>query len=225
MSYQSYESKTIADKVPLNRNPFSSMIACLQSKNSIGARMVSKKEIAKNLNDYIGQLKSTGLKKENAEKSLEMKEALEAKKNVNNLMNEKGACSFIPGGKGTSQIQEAFADQMAAKVLAADIAKKPEPERKEAAFQSASFFLGTHCPAVSEQTVKQADEIMKATKCGPYMATGKDYATLSTLYRAREIMNNEHPWDSSRIDKISLANPTIRKALGCAPSREVKTCD
>jgi hypothetical protein len=209
--------------VYLRQNPFGKVVKCLSGRNSVEARMSSKSEMTKGLDGLLADWKKAGKDAGNSEEYANLEAARKA---VPDLVADFGACSFMPGAKGMTQMQEAFSDWLAGEVIAKDAAKaKDTQEAKEIAFESTAFFLSVECVAKpsSADAVKGATQAVDETKSDPDQKKEEKAETkgkkalknLETLAEAQGRVGDVHPFGTRRVEKIFLANPVLRKAMGC----------
>jgi hypothetical protein len=212
----------VSPAISLKTNPFTSTIECLKSRESIAARATSDAEVQKIMTDAIDNLKKTGATEENSEQLKSYNKALSS---LSERMGKNGACSFMPGQSGQSQVQEAFADWVATEVLGKDVERADAAKKKDMAFESMAFFLALECPAKTNASTK-AKELLTAMKCGGESSI----SDLNSIYDAMGRNSDSHPFGQARVNRLFLAQPQIAKALGCEGKKtggeaEVKHCE
>ncbi len=219
-------SQTKAKKIPFSDNPFSSLISCLSSPKSMGARTPDYTTLEKNLNLAIGEMEAGGATKKS---SPEYAQLLKIKSNFNDIKKSKYACSFIPG-TGFTEIQEAFADWVAGEVVASDLAKA-KPEKKRAiAFESMAFFLGMDCKNLSPELSKATKATLKSCNSDASVAINSGFSgDITVLSQVAQRSADPHPRTFKRIDNLFMAQPEIREAMGCNskrfPSQGAQRCE
>ncbi len=216
--YKNISTRIVEPAIGLDHNPFSKLVSCLASSSSVGARMPDQRSLKRQLDSAIEKVRQTGA---TPETSPQLARLLDAKRNLPALIHSHGACAFLAGKDGKTQAQEAFADWVAGEVVGGDLARAPESVRSEGAFESVSFFLGMSCPGPKSRTDAAVSKFLSQNGCASQGAT---VATLSSIQDAQAINGDEHPWDTTRVDRLFLANPAYRHALGCGRS-EAKHCE
>lgn len=219
--YQNFTTKTLSSSIPIEKNPFASVISCLGSSKSIGAKSASEKEIEKTIDEVIGQLKASGA----TDESEKIKNLQKAKSNLPELVKTKGYCAgFLPTqGGGKSQFQEAFADWVAGEVLAKDLNGLSEKDKKIKTFESIGFFAGVGCASVQEAANAKVKDLVKQIGCDQKI--DNDLQNLFTISQANGRTSDEHPFEADRVNKVFFANPATQKAFGCKVDQGVKHCE
>lgn len=204
--------ETKAKGIPFSDNPFSSLVSCLSSPKSMGARLPDYVTLENNLNLAIAEMEAGGATKKSHP---EYAQLLKTKANFKNLVKSKYACSFIPG-TGFTEVQEAFADWVAGEVVASDLAKAKPEKKRTLAFESMAFFLGMDCKNLGPELSDNTKATLKA--CNP-QASGGTYPGLAgdvmTLTQIAQRSSDPHPRTFKRIDNLFMAQPEIREAMGC----------
>ncbi len=201
--------KSTSTGIPISENPFSELINCLHSENSIKAEKPDPDSISAEVNSFISTLEQQGY---TAQTHPTLAQAYTTRQRLSTLFSQKGACSFIPGA-GNSQIQEAFADWIAAEVVAQDISLENDSKKKKTrAFESMSLLLAMGCPSISPQLPPMAQEMLNECNNLNNSSFISDNNILAMITNKNQ---DPHPWEIDRINRIMMANPEICAALGC----------
>lgn len=211
----------VAPAVPLKENPFSSVVECLASRESVNARTADLETVKKNLKDQIAKYKAS----QDPIGQAKAKELEGTLSRIDTTWENRKACSILPG---KSEMQEAFSDWLASQLVSEDVenaAKKSQAEAQKLAFESQGFFLSFGC--FSSVPDLAADVKTQAKKSGCGYEKSEYIKDLSAIYNAES--KDEHPDMERRVEKIMLANPKVRAALGCSvangSSGGVKSCE
>ncbi len=221
--YKTHKTETVAVGIGLPQNPFASVVGCLASPESVGARMASETQAQRSLDEEIRRLRAQGATEENSELLGQM---LRTRKGLHARFVKKGACGYLSGNAEQSQMQESFADWVASKVVEDDIKKADAAKRRDLAFDSMTSRLASCNSAESLSHLDPAvDGLLKKLGCSrtaPADSTAEAHAAIDNAEKAT---SDAHPGDADRIDRIFMANPTIAQAMGCAPGKGVKSCE
>ncbi len=216
-AYTSYKKTPHANSVYLKDNPMTDIIDCLSSEDSLGARKSSKELARSNLEDAITRAKQAGAN----EASPGFRRLLSARENFNDIYDEIGACSFLPG---KSQIQEAWSDWIAAEVIGNNISKVDEAKKMDRAFESFGFFLATRCENGAPEVVNKAHKFMQEMGCVESGDMSKA-AQIQTIIHQSNLKEDVHSHSIDRVQKIFISHPEIKKSLGCDDSAGGKRCE
>ncbi len=208
-----------ASDVGLTRNPFASVIKCLESEESVRARMGDVDAIKRQFAEKIQAMEKDGVKP-NSPEMIDLKKRFSA---LDKNWVEHSACGFVPAKnhKGTSQMQEAFADWVSGQVMAQKIKESPDNKKKnQLAFETvASFAVMNGCENFQGEFSAQVLKLTKEAGCTPEQSDfAKDLADMSAHH-------DVHPEDEDRVTRIFMANPEIQMSLGCGQKAGVKNCE
>lgn len=219
--YEAFETKKLSTAVPLDANPFKSVISCLGTPRSVNAQSASVKRLKAAVDEKMKQLIKSG----SAKDSSDVKELLDAKAAIPDLIKQKGFCSgFLPTDKGgNSQYQEAFSDWLAGEVVATDLANKSSEKQRTSAFEGIGFFAGVGCTSINESVTYKLKDMV--TKMGCDIKNDKDLDNLIAINKAVGHVADPHPYTADRIDAIFFANPKTREALGCGGNSKKRHCE
>lgn len=206
-----------------SKNPFRSVNECLASSASVNARFAEFDEVMKRLDQRIKQLRAQGLK----DTDLTLARAINARKLTASQIKEHKACDFSSGRLFKSQIQEAFGDWVASKVLEKHVSEAPPEKKRDLVFESASSLLATGCKRdllLRDRDSSVADFLVKA---GCRMKDNRPKGELAeeAISQALDRIADSHPDSAGRVNKIIMANPAVAKAMGCSVKPGVKACD
>ncbi len=209
----------VATVVGLTQNPFASVVKCLESDESVHARMGDVDAIKKRFADKIKAMENEGAVPNSAALADLKKRFASLEKN----WADHRACGFVPAKdhKGTSQMQEAFSDWMSGQVMSQKIKETSDDKKKNRlAFETvASFAVMNGCENFQGEFSAQVLKLTKEAGCTPEQSDfAKDLADMS-------VHNDVHPEDEDRVTRIFMANPEIQKSLGCGQKSGVKNCE
>lgn len=193
------------------KNPFNNVLKCLQGKNSTGVAIPSKAVLLKEADQEM-----QAFKKEAKELGIQDLDSLiaenkERKKLIQTQYDEFKAC---PQLTGRGHLCESFADWIAAEVLAAKLQRIPDSiKARDFAYSSQAVFWGTSCSNIRKNLL---NNFKSAKKC----LSNDDLGS----FLANEEGSLHHLSPSRRMNRILLAKPEIKKALGCQGGEEGKAC-
>ncbi|UOF01549.1 DUF4344 domain-containing metallopeptidase [Bdellovibrio reynosensis] len=203
---------------PPEKNPFSQVLSCLQSDDSIGVKVPSQQSLIMQVNE-----EEDALKEETASEAQEIGEggeegnftdAAEAqfedrRKEIEGKYENHKHCASMTG---SGHMQEAFSDWISSQALAVKLSEIPESGKaREFAFASQAVFYGIDCANVKQATLEK----MRATAGKSCKAFDALEAFLSTEDHSHGDESTSHPKSARRINRIYYAKPEIQKALGC----------
>lgn len=177
--------------VGVDKNPFASVISCLQERGSVNAITPAKSAV-----DAHFALEALTF---DPPISREMIEDAAAK---------KWACG---GSFGRSQINEAFADWMGTETLASTLKEVKDPiQARREAIESVMIFTGLDCKEISESAViKRAELFQKTNGCYEVFHEKQDQ------YEKLREDSDVHSDSRARVERLVIANPEFEKVLGC----------
>ena len=203
-----FSKKDLDSGIPLSKNPFSGVLDCLSGENSLGARKSAKTKAMADLDKSIGFAKMTGV----PDSDPGLQKLLNAKKNFEKVYDQVGACSFLPG---QSQMQEAWSDWMAGEVIAKKV-KNEKPENKlSMAFESFGFFLAANCNLRKPKVFEDGKKFLRDLNCIDDENENSLSSTIEAIGQASSERSDVHNHSVERIEKLFLAHPELREALGC----------
>lgn len=202
----------------LKNNPFTSVIECLSSQGSLGARLSAKDQSKKELDQGIQKLIASGATPEN---NNDLVSLIQTRKNFDNVFERYGACSFLPGN---SQIQEAFSDWLAGEVLGLEVENfgknaQGKSQAKISSFESFGYFLAADCGNLEKDSFKVAEPFLKKMECLPPEGDGSSLMAISGAHARNQ---DVHSHGADRVERVFLQQPKIRAALGCGPADKTK---
>ncbi len=207
----------IAKPIQLNKNPFLSVISCLQTQGSIQATIGDTDYTKDVINKKINILKQSGASENNKE-LLRLKKTL---KKLDTTIANQRTCSTLSSVEGPSQIQETFSDWVAAEVIAEKIsASKNHDEAQRIAFEANGFFGAVGCKSFDLDITETANNALISAGCN-YKASDFE----NDLDHIEPVRKSLHPEDYQRVNNIFLAHPEIAKSLSCQRQSGVKYCE
>ncbi len=199
MSVSEKKSSVAVPGILADKNPFSSVISCLQTSDSVGIKAPTVTQLQES---YFKEAAGDG-----------QSGFYKFAQKIPELYPKYGMCENF---SGDGRVGEAFADWIGAQVIAKKIEEIPESTRaKRFAFESQGVFLASHCP----QALAAVQERASSAMMGGQRSCGEAFADIDYSNQT----NKNHPSTGSRITKILLAQPEIQKALGCRPEK-FKAC-
>lgn len=202
--------------VELKKNPFSSVVKCLQDNRSVGARMGDIKGAKSAIFKKISDLQQSGAS-DSDPKIKELKQTLDR---IDAVYADKIACSFMGSQGGHSQMQEAFSDWIASEVIANKIKTAPNKQiGQQIAFEANGFFAAVDCKSYDLDIAEKAKSTLEKAGC---LFRGSNFAN---DMQNMQLSDDPHPEGYNRINKIFMANPTTASALSCEKKFGVKYCE
>jgi len=211
------QTSIVSGVIP-DKNPFDSVIQCLQSPQSVEVHLPSLVELKANLRKQIQESGFSGDSEEDPTVTI-LKRQL---RDIDSNYKKMGYCSISTDEDGKdsdhSYMQESFADWISSKVLAAKLSGMDSARSKSWAFESQLIGLQLSCPAF---TADQKEAIVSHLSPGACKTT----KIQNILMRDDNKDSADHPAWTKRVSKIFLAQPALQKALQCKPSANVKACN
>lgn len=209
--------------VTLKENPFDKIISCLQSKKSIVAVVPNKNDLKEKIDKALKKMRESVANYQSNDNYLYLKSASD---NLDKYYDRYGLCNLeLPGG--VSQIGEAFADQIAAEL----VANRLENMSKQDALKDLDKLILAGlkdspglCP--ESTLISNMKELGVKNGCLEYTENQK---LAERVYRgitlASHADTDEHPAMDDRINKILLSQPKIREILNCHKRGGAKYCE
>ncbi len=214
--------KVLAASVLPDKNPLASVVACLKTAGSVRARVASRSEINSQLEAALQRKKESGA----ADDDEEVLKIKRTQSKLTQLMKDKGACSSLSDSKGKSQLQEAFSDWVAGEVMAKDLVGKSPAAKAQTAYESMAFFVSMGCGSLKAEIYKKAKATSAQLECEKIEGVTTGFLDdLDVLDETSEEGRDEHPFDRARVERIFLAQPDLKKALGCQNRDGAKHCE
>lgn len=204
-----HQSREVLAGVPLSKNPFASVVTCLQSGRSVSARMGDIEGAKRNVLENIKTLKESG-----APDSHPQVQSLKATlARLDSHYVEKKSCGYMGSDKGPSQMQEAFSDWIASEVMAGKVEaanKMGDREKaKQIAFEANGFFASMNCESFKLDIAEEVQQVMTRAGCQRRGTTLVEDLTNMSRHE------DPHPEGHARVSRIFMGHPTISETLGC----------
>jgi hypothetical protein len=201
---------TIAPAVGLSKNPFGSVISCLTSSQSAKARLTPVEEYTAKLDENIRKLKEIGQNETNSQK---LRDLVKFRKNLDGEFRDLLACGFMESNGEKTQIQEAFSDWISGEVMASRIVRATSSTKKrDTAFEVSGLFFAYGCDTKGSALADETKSFL--LKVGCMRNSEQDRNDFSRSLISVDA-HDPHTWVSDRVNRIFLAQPAIRSALGC----------
>lgn len=208
--FSSSRKKSFA-AVPADKNPFKSVISCLQSSQSTGVVIPSKAQLIAEADQELHQLKKEAKDLGIEDLASVIADNKERKKIIHAHYDEFKAC---PQLTGQGHISESFADWIGAEILAKKLSQIMDRfKAQEFVLSSQAVFLATSCGNIRQSLL---DKFKPAEKC----SSSDDLARFKAI--DKESLHHLSP--SRRINRILFAKPEIKRALGCQGGETAKPC-
>lgn len=206
----------------LSNHPFLGAISCLMGADSIGAEAPNLNRIKVEAAERLKQLMQ-----ENPDYEYDPTYPLlkSAANDFDKYSNSYGLC-FLPIEGGNSQLEEAFADNLAFDVVALKLKSIPKEKRVSEIRKMIMSDMNTE-DAVCESgpNITKIKEQRKKMGC-----FSQDQEEMNRLRLSHDVMLSthfrmeSHPKMKDRINKIYFSNPAILNELGCT-NNGVKHCE
>lgn len=219
MGYEKSQEPIKISSIPLAKHPFKDTLRCLQSPDSIGARIPSLKDMIGNIDKEFEMAKknyeAAGISmsaEEQAQAKTNFKEQKEQiKKNYKNFQHCKEFSK-------SADLQESFGDWISSEMVAEKLANISDSKKaKEFAFMSMALFYSNDCDNIRQSVLSK---FSASAKKGCHFEFDAD-ATKKANDAMTEI---DHPTSARRINRVLYAHPAIQKALGCRPLDNGREC-
>lgn len=209
-TYANQRKNIIFKGIPPTQNPFKEVISCLQKENSIGVVIPTLKQAQekarKSLEDQMGG-------KDFITPAMAATFA-DQERSINLQYESFKACHELTGN---GHMQEAFSDWIASQTLKQKISEIPETAKaQQYAFESQAIYIGSSCKNLNETAVAYLRPLVRR-KC-PDLLDKMESAD------RRTDGSETHPATHARVNRIMMATPEIRKALGCHKDDGVTEC-
>ena len=216
-------SKTVVqEKMLYVDHPFIKRLSCLQTPNSVGAKAINPAEINLKIKAELKSLADRGEDGLNNGKARYLKYF---DQHQNDFLNFFQGCDLNGAGVtlGRSQLQEAFADNMAAEIIGQNINKMSTTDAQKAVLE---IILGNEDVCTNESSGEEKlRDFAKRYGCQNYFENKSHEQVMLQALKIIDPPLDPHPATADRIDKILLANPAILKALNCPVKQGVKNCE
>lgn len=216
--------EVILDLMKYSDHPFYQTLSCLQDPQSVAAVSLDKEKIKNEVDKELSYYqKNFGT---NASNNVDARYLTFLHDHFNEYFDYAEGCGLNSSGvKGLyrSQLQEAFADKMAAEVVALKVANLPK-ENVETNILEITFGYDQTCRKESNDD-KKIIEFAEKLGCTEFF---KNRQQREKILRGLELADpafDSHPNSSVRIDRNLLAHPAIRNALRCPIDKGVKYCE
>jgi hypothetical protein len=207
----------VQERMLYKDNPFTKTLSCLQDQSSVGAIPMDTNSIAQKIKNK--QMKMIRLGQDNSQNN-DYKFVDFSSKNQQEFLDYFQGCNIE--GDIRTQLQEAFADKVAAEIMAK---KLSQLSVKDAATSINEIILsyGNLC---SSQGLGEREYYNFGVKqdCPDYF---ENVTTQERILTSLKIVNkfDPHPDPVIRIQNNLLAHPLIRKSLNCETAKGVKFCE
>ncbi|GEM_PF-4303165 len=215
--FSTYTTEEYSGPVYFKDNPAYSVIDCLTSDGSIKARTSDKVMAKKDLDKLIDMRERAGANDSNSKLYNDL---ITARNNFDDFYSKHGGCHFLPGN---NQVQESWSDWIASQVIGMEINSLSPDKKMDFAFESLSVGIERACSYLPITQNSEIDAFKKEMGCTDDRSIA--HVTFSSIVSANEMVQNVHPFAPDRAEKIFLAHPEIKKALGCNGSSNAKYCD
>ena len=196
-----------------NDNPFSNTLACLKNPTSVGAITwdpnVLKETLKKSLND-LSENGQTDINNGKLRYYTYLNDHLEE------FIDYKMGCDLQSAqiNSGLSQLQEVFADKIASEIMARDLKGKSLKTAENDMLAIVASFPDA-C-ALTNSTDQDLINLAAKYHCPHFFENSSENEKILHGLKFLELEKSDpHPLDDTRINKILLAHPDIKKALGC----------
>jgi hypothetical protein len=202
----------VVSAISVSTFPLNKTVTCLTGEDSVNADTPKVKENFQKIRRALQAMEASG--------GQDLPEAKMYRDILNKADNPETLARLERCGKG-SQVGEAFADWIATEAEASRYDKEGPPARKRV-LHSTAFFAALGC--YSNELNKQVGLLQQ---CALVSVTAQNpYGAYNTYPTSSETSSEDpHPFDADRMDKVFLAHPKIREALGCGEQTGVKHCD
>nr|BFD68153.1 hypothetical protein HAGR004_31750 [Bdellovibrio sp. HAGR004] len=219
--------KEVFAPVFMEKNPFKSVVACLQSPSSLNVKIPSMKNLLSNVDKFEQDLKNEMSEMEDLQGEGEEAPARDAtmarfedeRQRIRDNYDKFKYCSMLTN---SGHIGEAFSDWIAAEALASKIKEIPEAgKRQEFAFASQAHFYGTGCSNILESSLNKINSATQGA-CPELQEFMKHQASGGRHNDPYHV--DSHPATGQRVDRIYYAKPELREALGCKGGNHGQAC-
>lgn len=202
--------------VPAEQNPLKSIISCLQSPSSIGAKTPSKKDLIADIDREQEALRAETADERDGELGDTTLAIFEDRRRL--VREHYTLYQHCGQFTNNGHMQEAFSDWLSAQILSEKVSGIGNTEKaRQYAFESQAVFWGTGCDNIRQATTQR---IQQST--GPQCPTYEE--TLKQITSNTETRESTHPPTADRLNRITFAKPEIQRALGCKPGANGNEC-
>ncbi|MFN3453496.1 MAG: hypothetical protein ACK41T_00950 [Pseudobdellovibrio sp.] len=191
--------------IDVRKNPFKSVISCLQSSKSMAISIPSQKELISIYNKRI-------IEGDNAKNGFSSVTKEGYKKSLNASQNHYPEAMNCRHVTGNGHLQESFSDWVAAQAVESvlkDLKLRKPSYSNEFALSSQGVLIGLGCENIKKKINEMYSKSLKGTSCDiPNSSVKSDGHDHGYVY-------SSHPETRDRVNKIYLNQPAISSALGC----------
>jgi len=204
-----------------SKNPYNSVVSCLQKPSSINAKVSTKEELLEQVDaEEKVALEEFKNNSEGGDEATErsIKDDFAGKRQL--IMDNYARFKNCPMLSNESYVKEAFADWVSSQVMAEKVTSmKDSASAKQFVFESQVVWMSMGCANVGQAVVDRIrSNLQDGVQCPAFDQESK------SLYTGGENIDGQHAAISDRANKVLLAKPEIRKALGCKDKPEAEEC-
>lgn len=212
-STPAHSTRVVSDGVGFDANPFTEVLSCLESPQSLNARTADVEGMVRVFRESARNSTDLGHSVSNLDE-------MEAQMRPD-LMRYRG-CSNLPGN---SRQGEGFSDWVAAEVLAMSSAP--------VSLTSFGVIMATQCPRMIPFHASAIAQQLSANHCSPQNGIAPsalyttDYMQIGEMFKMLMQEDAEvHSHMTDRINRLMAVQPALRRRLGCAeePTTGARYC-
>lgn len=205
LTLPSEEKQVSLAGIPAEKYPFASVVSCLKSSNSLGARSPSESEILSRIEKYD---------KESGDASITDRAlSFLMQENESDLSKRMGTLKNCMPVSKSGDIQEGFSDWVGAEVLGDRIAETQDRQKaRELSLSVKAYFASHECSNLREGASQKLNQMLE-NKC-----LLPPTAQKISEYVMGEEKESVYPKTSKRINRVFMGNAKIKSSLACQSS-------
>ena len=205
--------KQLLAGVGASKNPFGTVIQCMQSPESMDIKRTTNAERYADLEEFLEDLRKEGVEESDTVFTDTQKEMRKFQPG-----EEEDYCPGSVADPKVGYLREAFSDWLATEVIADKLKEIKDPKKaKNLALESQLMGLQMECGGFAQDQKESIVRDMQAAGC-----SSDTTQHLFDLEKGDDSKDHQS-WDK-RVSKIMLVHPEMQKALGCEPQKETVFC-
>lgn len=197
------KSGVIGNIIPMEKNPFRTVFACFQKKDSLSLQSPDPEAIKAQIQAEIDKGHQDGENNDDDDMQAKFRALHDADDNLQGVLCDRD----------TDLKRESFADWVSSQAVSLKLQEtKDEAEAKRLALESQMHLLELGCAKLQNN---QAGTVIKTMREAHCAATDDVHWLFDRKAIPKELLN--HPLEEDRVSKIFMAQPAFQKALSCQP--------
>lgn len=199
-----------------DRHPLKTVIACLKSPVSLGVKLPTQHELLRAVDQEEEALRKELAEYDGGELGDATLTQFEDQRTT--IKKQYPLYQNCKNFSGTNHVEEAYSDWIATEIVSNKVSEFKTPaQARQYTFESMAPFLARDCENI-KQSVHQRIQKATGSRCENY----SDVVKVLDSHGGRQTPH--HPPTANRMNRILLASPELKKALGCKGGSNAKEC-